>query len=204
MELLIIAGFLGSGKTTIILSIARMLAEDGEKRVAIIENEAGEVGIDGRYLQMSGLMVQELYSGCVCCQLAGDLINTLDKVRERFNPQVTIVEPSGIARLENLLEVLENYAGKVDRMRTLSLVDILRFDTLMKVVSPLITSHVKAADLVALNKVENVEQAEIERVVREIKELNDGIEVIPVSAAREINLDNLFQRLSVSGDDLKV
>lgn len=195
MELLVIAGFLGSGKTTVILSLARELAQEKGKRVVIIENEAGQVGIDGEYLKRSGLMVQELYTGCVCCQLAGDLINTLSEVQAQFQPDVAVLEPSGIAQLGSLLSVLKGYATEVDGIRVLSLIDIRRFDTLMKVVSPLITSHVENADLVAINKVDDMPEEEIERVMRRLKEIRGDIEVVSISAALGINTDSLFQRL---------
>jgi G3E family GTPase len=194
LKLLVIAGFLGSGKTTLILSLAGKLMEKN-KRVVIIENEAGEVGVDGEYLKKSGLLVQELYTGCVCCQLAGDLISTLARVEEQFQPDIAMVEPSGIARLGSLLNVLRGYGGGLDGIRVLSLIDIRRFDTLMQVVSPLITSHVEDADLVAINKVDDVPQEQIDQVIRRLSEIRADVDALPLSASRGINMDTLFERL---------
>ncbi len=195
MELLVIAGFLGSGKTTLILSMARRLSEELGRRVAIIENEAGEVGIDGQYLRKAGLMVQELYTGCICCQLAGDLVNTLSQVEADFQPDLAMVEPSGVAQLGSLLEVLQNYAHNVNGIKVLSLIDIRRYDVLMKVVSPLITSHVEKADLVALNKVDGIPPHEVDSAMDKLREIKEDADVLPVSATQGTNMDSLFQRL---------
>jgi G3E family GTPase len=194
LELLVIAGFLGSGKTTLILSLAQRLTVKEGKRLVIIENEAGEVGIDGQYLQKAGLMVQELYTGCVCCQLVGDLMNTLERVEQNFQPEIVVVEPSGVAQLGSLMNALQAYAHNIDRIRVLSLIDILRFDALIKVVSPLITSHVEKADIVALNKVEDIPPQRVDQVVSRLKEIKSDAHILPISATEGINMDSLLDR----------
>ena len=85
MKLLIIAGFLGSGRTTLLLEVARRLVAVPQK-IAIIENEVGEIGIDGKYLHQKGLQVQELFGGCVCCTLSADLVSTLEKIEKLYQP----------------------------------------------------------------------------------------------------------------------
>ena len=97
MRLLLISGFLGSGKTTLLLEIARRLAA-GSQKIAIIENEVGEVGIDGQYLRREGLEVQEMFGGCVCCTLSVDLVTTLKKLDRLVRPETVILEATGIAR----------------------------------------------------------------------------------------------------------
>jgi G3E family GTPase len=96
LKLLLISGFLGSGKTTLLLQIARRLAAASQK-VAIIENEVGEIGIDGQYLRREGLEVQEMFGGCVCCTLAVDLVTTLRKLEESVQPDRVILEATGVA-----------------------------------------------------------------------------------------------------------
>ncbi len=95
MKLLIIAGFLGSGKTTLLLQVAKHLAA-ASQRIAIIENEMGEVGVDGEYLTLEGLHVQELLGGCICCTLAAGLVGTLEKVQRLFQPTSSSWRPPGL------------------------------------------------------------------------------------------------------------
>src|SRR5210317_1406548 len=103
MKLLIIAGFLGSGKTTLLLQVAKHLAA-ASKRIAIIENEMGEVGVDGDYLTLEGLHVQELLGGCICCTLAAGLVGTLEKVERLFQPDLVILEATGSARPSDITQ----------------------------------------------------------------------------------------------------
>ena len=141
-------------------------------------------------------MGQELYTGCVCCQLAGDLVNTLSQVEADFQPDLAVVEPSGVAQLGSLLEVLQNYVCNVNGIKVLSLIDIRRYDVLMKVVSPLITSHVEKADLVALNKVDGIPPYEVDSVMNRLREIKEDADVLPVSATQGTNMDSLFRRLA--------
>ena len=96
MRLLLFAGFLGSGKTTLIISIARQATEAG-RRLCVIVNEIGEVGIDGEVLRVGDLEVKEITAGCICCQIGVDLVRTLRELEEGFRPDLVIIEASGIA-----------------------------------------------------------------------------------------------------------
>jgi G3E family GTPase len=96
VNVLCIAGFLGSGKTTVLLEVARVMAEDGLK-LAVVENEIGEVGIDGSYVRDQGLPVQELFGGCICCTLQAGLAETLLAVESDHDPDWVIIEPTGLA-----------------------------------------------------------------------------------------------------------
>ena len=88
MDKIIISGFLGSGKTTLLLRIAKSLVEDSGRKIAIIENEIGKVGVDDQTIAAEGLTVKELFSGCVCCSLRLDLINTLLELERNVNPDI--------------------------------------------------------------------------------------------------------------------
>jgi G3E family GTPase len=116
-------------------------------------------------------------------------------VEADFQPDLAVVEPSGVAQLGSLLEVLQNYAHNVNSIKVLSLIDIRRYDVLMKVVSPLITSHVEKADLVALNKVDGISPHEVDSVMNRLREIKEDADVFPVSATQGTNMDSLFQRL---------
>src|SRR4030067_2470869 len=96
MRLLALSGFLGSGKTTLAIALAKRLAAQGH-RTCFIVNEVGEIGIDQQVMRDGGLDVWEITSGCICCQLGTDLVTTLHDISERFQPAVVIVEASGVA-----------------------------------------------------------------------------------------------------------
>jgi G3E family GTPase len=191
VKLLLISGFLGSGKTTLLLEIARSLVEASEK-VAIIENEVGEVGIDGQYLRRQGLEVQEIFGGCVCCTLSVDLVTTLKKLEQSVKPERVLLEATGVARPGDIVPNVRRYASMVNEIRVLSLVDAPRFEMLLDVMNPLVTAQIGAADIVAVNKIDEMDEAGIDRVSRRIKELNEEARVLAVSAEHRINLENLM------------
>jgi G3E family GTPase len=96
MHLLLIAGFLGSGKTTLTINLSRAAVARGQ-RVAILVNEIGEIGIDNQLMRQLELNVWELFGGCICCSLSGDLVSSLQKLDSSYNPDLVILEPSGAA-----------------------------------------------------------------------------------------------------------
>ncbi len=190
MKLLIISGFLGSGKTTLLLEIARRLADS--ERVAIIENEVGEVGIDGAYLRQEGLEVQEMFGGCVCCTLSVDLVTTLKKLVPLFKPDRVILETSGVARPGDIVPVVRRYASFVDDIQVIVLVDASRYEMLLEVLQPLVKAQIRAADIVAVNKIDEVDEEALERIKQSVEGLNAVPLVLAVSAEQGINLDELM------------
>ena len=194
MRLLLISGFLGSGKTTLLLEIARRLAAGSEK-IAIIENEVGEVGIDGQYLRREGLEVQEMFGGCVCCTLSVDLITTLKKLDRLVQPETVILEATGIARPGDIVPTVRQYASMVDEIQVLVLVDGPRYEMLLEVMNPLVTAQIGAADVVAINKIDEMDEAGIDHIRRSVKDLNEKTRVVAVSAEHRINLEDLMGAL---------
>ena len=188
MKLLIIAGFLGSGKTTLLLQIAKRLAS-ASRRIAIVENEMGEVGVDGDYLTLEGLHVQELLGGCICCTLAAGLIGTLEKVQRLFQPELVILEATGSARPADITKNLRDYRADVDAIEVLTLVDASRYEMLMEVMTPLVTAQIEAADIVAVTKIDQVEPAAVERVVHGARALNSRASIVAISAEEPSQLN---------------
>jgi len=195
MKLLSVCGFLASGKTTLILEIAKRL-QPVFKKMVIIENEIGQIGIDDKYLRQNGLEVQELFGGCICCTLAIDLVTTLEKVENSFHPDMTILEATGVARPEDLAAAVSRYSAVVEDNLVLTLVDGVRYEVLMKVVEPLITAQIEAADIIAINKIDVMSAQEIAAVEKHIRELNGTSRMVPISADKNINLDQLIGELS--------
>ena len=194
MKLLLISGFLGSGKTTLLLQIARRLAAASQK-VAIIENEVGEIGIDGQYLRREGLEVQEMFGGCVCCTLAVDLVTTLRKLEESVQADRVILEATGVARPGDIVPTVRQYASMVDEIQVLILVDGPRYEMLLEVMNPLVTAQIGAADVVAINKIDEMDEAGIDSIRRSIKDLNEETRVVAISAEQRINLEDLMGAL---------
>jgi len=194
MNLLLISGFLGSGKTTLLLQIARHLSADSRK-IAIIENEVGQIGIDGQYLRREGMDVQELFGGCVCCTLSVNLVTTLEKLNRLVHPDTVILEASGVALPGDIVPVVRQYASMVDETQVLLLVDAHRYEMLLEVMNPMMTAHIDAADLVVINKIDDVEESKIDHIRKSVQSLNGKARVVALSAEKGINLVALMREL---------
>jgi G3E family GTPase len=193
MKLLIIAGFLGSGKTTLLLEVAKRLAVS--QRIAIIENEVGEIGIDGKYIRQEGLQVQELFGGCICCTLSVDLVSTLQKVEQLYQPVLTILEPTGLASPGDVVTSVRNYAPMVTDIMVLVLLDATRYEMLYEMLTPLLTAQIQSADIVAINKIDAVDGAHIDIIRKNVDQLNPQARVVDISADKRINLEPLLREL---------
>ena len=194
MKLMIIAGFLGSGKTTLLLEIARGLTA-ASHRIAIVENEVGEIGIDGRYLRQGGLEVQELFGGCICCTLSASLILTLEKVARIFQPDSTLIEPTGIARPGDIVATVRRYVPAVKDILVLTLVDSTRYEMLLAMMTPLLTAQIQAADFVVINKIDEVEEEVLDLIAKSVGQLNAQARVVAISAEKRINLGPFLREL---------
>jgi G3E family GTPase len=152
MQLIVVSGFLGSGKTTAMLSFARELAAEGRK-VAIIVNEIGAIGIDNVLLKQIGANVWEILGGCICCTLAGELGSTLTRLAADFAPEIVLLEPSGASHPDTIKGVLR-YAqsASVSATKWLAVIDPLRLEELVDVLQPLLESQVQTADAVIITK----------------------------------------------------
>ena len=152
MKILLFGGFLGAGKTSTILQVARQLTANAAT-VAIIENEIGEVGIDDQLLADGGLKVRPLFGGCVCCQITGDLIRAINEIEETIKPEWLIVEMTGIAIPGNTAALVKEYCpGRACKVVTL--VDGGRWFELREMLEPLICSQLAGSDLIILNKID--------------------------------------------------
>ena len=191
MNLLCIAGFLGSGKTTALLEVARAMVADG-LRLAVVENEIGEVGIDGEYVRKHGLSVQELFGGCICCTLQSRLVDTLRKVEEQYDPHWVIVEPTGLAAPGDILGPVGELLPDIGATRVLTLVDAVRWEMLVAVVEPLIAAQVHAADVVAINKMDEVTGDALAAVQEDVLRLVSDAPVMAVSATTGAGMDRLL------------
>lgn len=174
----IISGFLGAGKTTL---IKKLIAEAfaGQKLV-LIENEFGEVGIDGGFMQEAGIEVSEINSGCICCSLVGDFEEALKKVFETYHPDRIIIEPSGVAGLSDVIGAVSRVAdGKEIVINSyITVADGTKYKMYMKNFGEFYRNQVESATTIVLSRTQNMPENRLETVINMIKEVNPDASII--------------------------
>lgn len=169
----IISGFLGSGKTTL---IKKLLDETlFHEKVVVIENEFGELGIDGAILKKSGIEIRELYSGCICCSLAGDFENTIQEVLHKFQPERIMIEPSGVAKLSEIIKACEIAALKEALCinMLITVVDVLKFEIYLTNFGEFFENQIAFAKTILLTRTEKVSTEALEQVILRIRKINE-------------------------------
>jgi G3E family GTPase len=196
MDMIIIAGFLGSGKTTLILNSVGQINERTGKKVALIVNDFGNIGIDGKVMEKYGLKVQELPRGCICCTLGPNFLDTVRTIQDKFQPDLIVVEPSGIADPDSILATMEHFKGKpLGKISTVILLDAVRFPLLVQAMKIPMTKQLHAADLVLLTKTDEVDETRLKDMEAFVKSVIGDKPVIPVSSTNGHNLDVFVSRL---------
>ncbi len=174
----IISGFLGAGKTTF---IKKMIDEvfKGEKLV-LIENEFGEVGIDGGFLKDSGIEISELNSGCICCSLVGDFGKNLHEVIEKFHPDRILIEPSGVGKLSDVMKSVIDVEKEEDVKLNglITVVNALKASKQMKAFGEFFNNQIEYATTVVLSRSQNATPEQLELCVKQIQALNDKAAII--------------------------
>ena len=175
----IISGFLGAGKTTL---IKKLLAEayQGEKLV-LIENEFGEISIDGGFLKDSGVQVSEMSSGCICCSLVGDFNKALKDVHEQFHPDRILIEPSGVGKLSDVIVAVENTVKDVPDMKLNSFVtvaDATKVKIYMKNFGEFYNNQIESAGTIILSRTQRLSQEKLEAAVALLREKNPNAAIL--------------------------
>jgi G3E family GTPase len=198
MKVVQIAGYLGSGKTTLIIALSKQVARDGT-RVAILVNDVGVVPVDGAVMQEYGLTVKDIGGGCICCQVAGSLMKTLDTLANDIRPDIVIIEPTGIAVPDAIRQTVLLSARKnpVENGHTIVLFDtsraskLLTYDTLKRLVS----LQIKDATIIGLSKCDLVTPQEIEAASRAVHEINPKAEIVRISTVSGEGLSLVASRI---------
>ena len=169
----IVSGFLGAGKTTL---IKKLLAEafPGEKLV-LIENEFGEISIDGGFLKESGVQISEMSSGCICCSLVGDFNKALKDVVAQFHPDRILIEPSGVGKLSDVIVAVENTVADVPEMKLNSFVtvaDATKVKVYMKNFGEFYNNQIESAGTIILSRTQKLSQEKLEAAVAMLQEKN--------------------------------
>jgi len=188
MKILLLSGFLGSGKTSALLQLASYLVgspEGGRTSVMIIENEIGEVGVDDKVLKAQGLQVKELFAGCACCTGGVDLLADIRTIRDTVDPEWIVIEATGVAYPLQIRESVE--ACFHVPVKILAIADAKRWKRLHAYMAQLIEAQVDSADCILLNKVDLVEEAEADAIVEELRSYNPSAEIHKVVANRPVD-----------------
>ena len=180
----VVSGFLGAGKTTLIKKLLKE-ALDGSKTV-LIENEFGEIGIDGGFLKESGIEIKEMNSGCICCSLVGDFGTSLKEVISTYAPERILIEPSGVGKLSDVLKAVENVAGDLDVEinSAVAVVDASKCKMYMKNFGEFFSNQIEYAGTIILSRTDKVDQAKLNACVEMIREHNDKATIITTPLAQ--------------------
>ena len=174
----IISGFLGAGKTTLIKKLIEQ-AFKGEKLV-LIENEFGEIGIDGGFLKDAGVQITEMNSGCICCSLVGDFGTALKQVITDYTPDRIIIEPSGVGKLSDVIKAVKDVSGdldvELDSYTTVA--DVSKVKIYMKNFGEFFNNQIESANTIILSRTQTASQDKIEKAVAMIREKNNHATII--------------------------
>ena len=174
----VISGFLGAGKTTL---IKKLIAEGLQaEKLVLIENEFGEIGIDGGFLQDAGIEIREMNSGCICCSLVGDFSEALKKVLARYAPDRIIIEPSGVGKLSDVIKAVQSVQAEtaLEMNSYTTVVDAQKCKMYMKNFKEFFNNQIAYANTIVLSRTQMMEEKALEAVVHELKHVNEQAHVI--------------------------
>ncbi len=174
----IISGFLGSGKTTLISKLLKEALPD--EQVVLIENEFGEIGIDGGFLKDSGVEIREMNSGCICCSLVGDFGTSLKEVVDKYHPDRIIIEPSGVGKLSDVIKAVKDlHIENEIRLNSASTVaDASKVKMYMKNFGEFFNNQIEHAGTIILSRTQNVSEDKLKKAIEMIRSLNADAHII--------------------------
>ena len=175
----IISGFLGAGKTTLIKKLLKE-ALAGEK-VVLIENEFGEIGVDGGFLKEAGIEIKEMNSGCICCSLVGDFGTSLKEVLETYEPERILIEPSGVGKLSDVAAAVAKVEGDIRINSMVAVVDASKCKMYMKNFGEFFLNQIEHAGTIILSRTGNISEEKLEKAVGLIRQHNQEATIITTS-----------------------
>jgi G3E family GTPase len=197
MKITQIAGFLGCGKTTLMLRLSKKLSDGGKRKVALIVNEIGEIPVDGKIIEESGLRVKDIGGGCICCEIASTFAKTIYNLYRDFHPEHILVEPTGVA-VPHQVKLAARMSGrdaKISIGPAIVLFDATRPAELldMDMLGQLVTSQVKDADVLAISKVDIVSEDQVKEAIERVRQYNSAAEIIQLSSFKEWGVDRIIE-----------
>lgn len=195
MQINQVAGFLGCGKTTLMLRLSRELAEDGDQKVALVVNEIGEIPVDGKVMEESGMRVKDIGGGCICCEVAATFAKTVYMLYKDFRPDHVLVEPTGVA-VPHQVKMAAKMSGrdaKISVGPAIVLFDATRPAELldMDMLGQLVTTQVKDADVIAISKIDAVEEDTLDETDARVREFNQKAEILHLSSFTGAGVDRI-------------
>ena len=195
MKITQIAGFLGCGKTTLLLKLSRKIAGEGERKIALVVNEIGEIPVDGKIFEESGMQVKDIGGGCICCEVAATFAKTIYRLYKDFKPDHVLVEPTGVA-VPHQVKLAARMGGrdaKISIGPAIVLFDATRPAELldMDMLGQLVTTQIKDADVIAISKVDAVDDAAVSESTQRVREYNTKADICNLSSFSGQGLDQL-------------
>ena len=197
----IISGFLGAGKTTFIKKLLKE-AIAGEK-VVLIENEFGEIGIDGGFLKDSGIEIREMNSGCICCSLVGDFGRSLNEVLTKYTPDRVIIEPSGVGKLSDVMKAVCDVAGEIDVVLngSVTVVDAQKCKMYMKNFGEFFNNQIESAGTIVLSRTDVADADKVAQCVEMIREKNPKAAIV-TTPIDKLTGEQLLEIIEKPTDDM--
>ena len=197
----IISGFLGGGKTTFIKKLLKE-AIAGEK-VVLIENEFGEIGIDGGFLKDSGIEIREMNSGCICCSLVGDFGRSLNEVLTKYTPDRVIIEPSGVGKLSDVMKAVCDVAGEIDVVLngSVTVVDAQKCKMYMKNFGEFFNNQIESAGTIVLSRTDVADADKVAQCVEMIREKNPKAAIV-TTPIDKLTGEQLLEIIEQPTDDM--
>ena len=174
----VFSGFLGAGKTTLIKKLLKEALQD--TKVVLIENEFGEIGIDGGFLKEAGIEIKEMNSGCICCSLVGDFGASLKEVLTTYTPERVLIEPSGVGKLSDVVKAVEDVAGDLDVQinSAVAVVDATKCKTYIKNFGEFFVNQIEHAGTIILSRTGKISQEKLDTCIEMIREYNKEATII--------------------------
>ena len=192
----VISGFLGAGKTTLIQKLIKNVFAG--KKVVLVENEFGEIGIDGGFLQEAGITINEINGGCVCCTLQGDFHDALEKVENTYHPDHIIIEPSGVGKLSDILSIVKSVEG-LELNSYSAVVDAKRCKIYHKNFKEFFDDQISTACCVILSRTQMVNEEKLNEDVSIIRELNPDVRII-TTPWDDLNGESIYEAMTGSSN----
>ena len=194
MFVYILGGFLGSGKTTLLMKLASMYTKRGLK-TALLVNESGEIGVDGATLKAEGYDAIELPDGCICCSLSGTLQSALTNIEEDIDPDIIIIEPTGLALPHKVKELVRSSGINSEGIYIIGISDVERFELLVNKKEEFIKRQMMGADFVLINKKDLAKPGQVESITGWFNKEFPDKKVMVISAKTGENLDEVYEMM---------
>jgi len=201
MRVFLIGGFLGAGKTTTVLKLIDRMIANG-KKVALIVNEVGEIGIDGTTLETAGIPSKELTNGCICCSLVINLRITIEEIAEVHKPDILILEPTGLSFPSQIRDEILNVNVMMSFAPVLTLIDASRFRAEMDQIPKFMEHQLSEAEIIGINKIDLADEEKIKDIEAFLKEMNPDVYTMRMSAVNDdASIEKIYELITRESEE---